>query len=478
MRLSTKHANQQTVEYIDFSGGVNLLKSPDQIDMKDLQKGENVEFDRMNGSLTKCPGLTPVFDAALPVHSLFMLGASSGLFSSGTDLYVTNLSTKTLLGSLTGTSKPHCAHFGDDTVIASGGTIQKYDGTLTTISDIYETVEQAPLADLVKIRDARVWTASNNSDEIILSATGDASKWRDISNDDSSGKRLQVGYKDGGHIVAWVEFGADLLVFKDNYKIFRVIGSYPNWSVKEVSDVSSCANKNCALQAENLALFLGMNGLQAVKTVQEYGDMQTTDVGEKINNYLEKNVSMTSAALWHLPTRRQVWAQSQSSGLVYMMSLLNGGITTRRFSEAINDVATWQSAVYICRGNKILELRDDVETDDGEDYVGIIIPKTLTTVNQLLLKRITIDTYNITSGAATLTISGSSIVLPLSSANSGDIAALDTDIAALDEDPVVTDSYTTTSKRLVYRAKKITPVVTISSGILSVRKIALDVVEV
>ena len=54
-------------------------------------------------------------------------------------------------------------------------------------------------------------------------------------NYDSSAKFLEVGYKDGGKLFGMINLSSDVLLVKDNRRLYRLNGEYPNWSLNEVS---------------------------------------------------------------------------------------------------------------------------------------------------------------------------------------------------------------------------------------------------
>ena len=469
-KLGTRHSTENKVTYDDFTAGLNLSKSPNQIDMNEFSRAENVEYDYLNGSIRKAAGLISVFDAGIPVESFFLMTAYSALFSSRGYLYSTNFSTMTQLGALTGSARPMYYKFGDAVIIASGGKLQKYENSTLT------TIDGSKTSNMIFVKSGRVITGSVTSDTLSYSAVGDAANWEDQPSIDSSGKELAIGYKDAGNITAMGTLSDDLIIFKDNGHVYRVSGDYPDWKVKEISRVGYCSNKDSVLQANNLLYFLGNDGIHAIKTVQEYGDMTIEDIGTKINSYIQENIDPTNCAIWHIPTQKQIWIQSQRSGVVFILHTNTGAFTTRRFAEAVNDVRFFNSHVYVARGNKILEISPDIATDDGVNFNGIITLKTIDTGNNLLLKRTNIDTYNLLASEATLVIG--KWVVPIGVNVTDDIAYLDDDIAAIDSDPVISTLYSQVDRRGVMRAKSLKPVITVTSGSLSLRRLTMNIVEV
>ena len=56
MRLSKKHANQQTISFKDFSGGLNTTKSTESIAPNELARAVNVCLDKSTGLMRTISG--------------------------------------------------------------------------------------------------------------------------------------------------------------------------------------------------------------------------------------------------------------------------------------------------------------------------------------------------------------------------------------------------------------------------------------
>ena len=62
MRLGCKHANQQTVVRADFSGGLNLATTADNIGENQLAECINMEVDHATGRLKTVAGTRAVVE--------------------------------------------------------------------------------------------------------------------------------------------------------------------------------------------------------------------------------------------------------------------------------------------------------------------------------------------------------------------------------------------------------------------------------
>ena len=139
--------------------------------------------------------------------------------------------------------------------------------------------------------------------------------------------------------------------------------------------------------------------------------------------------------------------------------------------EYITHVEEYDGTVYVSRGNKIYEVRDDISTDDGENVKSIVKLKEMRGMDRMVLKRIMIDLYSREEGDARLTIG--KLSMPLSKGQNDDIVALDYDIVALDTDAISGSEYVRLNKRCNYKLARIAPVITINQGALSVRRLSL-----
>ena len=64
---------------------------------------------------------------------------------------------------------------------------------------------------------------------------GDEETWLTNSSDESSGVFVEAGYKDGGQLLAMVNLSQDVLIIKNNRRVYRLSGEYPDWQMNEVS---------------------------------------------------------------------------------------------------------------------------------------------------------------------------------------------------------------------------------------------------
>lgn len=469
MRISAKH-EQTVLAYNDFSGGLNFTVGADAIADNQFSVAENVEYGALDGSLSKVAGFVPLVEMDGEIRTFLPLGFRDMLLVVGRSIYRSDYHNHQLIGECTGMSKPVIVPFGDAVYIASGEQIQKYkDGKLTTISD-------SPRAEYIFAQENRLVAVHSESRRMHFSGVLDALNWKEDDEAENAAKWIDIGDNDAGTIVAVGRLFQDLIIFTSTNKAFRLTGSYPNWAQLPLAKDAYATNFYSIVSARNALFFLGNMGFQAIQSTQMYGDMETVNVGRLINNFLTMNIQEETCSVWSLPTKWQIWIQPQESGLIYIFHTSNGAFTTRRMKGYITHVQEYDGTIYVSRGNKIYEVRDDISTDDGEDVKSIIKLKEMRTMDRMVLKRVLVDLYAREAGDAALAIGRLS--MPLLKAQTDDIVALDDDIVALDDDTIAGSEYVTLQKRCNYKLDRIAPVITIERGALSIRKVNLLVAGV
>ena len=150
MRLSAKH-EQRTVTYGNFTGGLNNTSVPEQIAENQLAECINMEFNRATGALETCCGTAMVFKAPTEVSVDWITydGINNKFIFADLrtrKLYKTSLVDMTgtvandceFIGTLTGNLKPKSVQWEDGTLIASGGKLQYWNGSiLKTLGSVF-----------------------------------------------------------------------------------------------------------------------------------------------------------------------------------------------------------------------------------------------------------------------------------------------------------------------------------------------------
>lgn len=467
-----------------FDGGIVKRKSAEGLAENEMQQCENFMFDYLTGSLTTRPGLTMKFNASVNIDTLFNAG-NYWLFSSGTTLYKTDLTTKSTVGTLSGSGTPVYSLYNNMVLIASGGALQAYDGaTFTTTT--------SPNCDIVFERSAqtgRVIIARAGYDHLIYSSTGDAtssSAWTiNQPTNPASAYDLPIGYQDGCTISSIVPLSTDILVFKrasttaNKNRVYRVVGE-PTFSTGGVylqSTNADCINRYSALQAGNNVYFIGFNGLKAFETKIQYGGIgeTPTETGININTYLVKNLD-SSCKIWHIQNLKQLWIKFQNSPYVFVFHYLTGAFTMFNFYTTISDVATSSLQTYVAKGQKIYLFDSSASTDDGTVIKASFKGKRfVTTKRAIVLKRIIFNANNIFTGSASFTVGSYS--LPISMASSSPLLKGNTTLLHGNTSPLFSGQLMSINKRMSARMKYFEPTLIVNSGGLAMRNIQLDVEE-
>lgn len=365
-----------TFESGGFPLGLDWSTSPENIPDGALVQAEQCEYDHADGSLRTVEGVVIKFDAGVPVETMFYDHKNAiYLFSSGNSLYKTDLATKTLVGTLTGSSKPIYCSFGDVVLIASGGLLQTLSGgsTLTTING------SPPVSHYVTGRQGRVVAFSLASDVVNYSSIGDYTNWTNTSNDPSSGQFLDVGYKDPGNVIA-VDFLAQvLLVYKAYGRAYQVIGEpgESGFSCLMISETASCLSANATCNVDGKSYYVGQAGFMSLTPTDRYSKIEPTESGLNINAWIARNID-SNCRLWHVQSKKQIWCKTQADKRVYLYHYIprysdgRGAWTARQFSIDLNDVCCVGSSVYVAYGNKIGLLSKTTDLDDAMQIQTVI----------------------------------------------------------------------------------------------------------
>lgn len=356
MRLGVKHQNQQSVTFEDFSGGLNTSTSASDIQKNQLSAAVNVEVDHATGRLKTVAGTTDIllfrhiFAAAYDTinNVLLLVKEDKTVYTVDSVWNVSNS-----LGELNGELYPACTSWEDGLLIASGGKLQYFNGaTLETISD-------SPDSTGVYVRAGRVLVTDENN--VRYSGVGDETNWTEETNDDSSSKFVEAGYKDGGKLIGMINLSSDILLIKDNRRLYRLSGEYPNWQINEVSRNADISGRMSYCAVADSVFILGRNSVQNIQTTADYGDMKLQNVSELITNDIQNLPPNT--LLRYVPPLSQIWAISGKS--VLMFDLVTNSWYKREFNSPVIDVISIGSDVLIIKQDRISKL-DETSFEDAE----------------------------------------------------------------------------------------------------------------
>ena len=334
---SNKHNNgrevlAQKVFYSSFDGGLNLSASPETIAKNELLDAVNVEISHSTGRLKVRGGLVWLnrfslesgdsVDEVIPIQGsedFLMLSKSKKLFHymNGV-IYNTGFSLDSSLSNM------NAAMWDNVILLAYGLALEK----LTIENNIYNwspiAISDAPTnCRYVFVRNGRVGVVDGDN-TIRYSAVGDCESWVDDPDDDSSGKFLDVGYKDGMKITAVCPLSKDLIVFKSSLEapdcgtVFRVVGDYPDWQVVEAVHNTGTYNYKTVKIVSNDVFYVTESGLATLSTVMEYGDVKMNWIDRKVSEALTSLIT-SSAQLWKVASKNQLWlAPSETDDLIWV----------------------------------------------------------------------------------------------------------------------------------------------------------------
>lgn len=395
------------ISFGDFTGGMNTAQPGTQIAENEAQLIENYEFDynrlRTRGGLS-APLVILEDDEIESFYwdevtgCCLIFGSTPAIEENRAKVYFVDFSNEVKeVGILAGRSRPVCCKFGGDIFIASGGHLQVYDyETLTTIEGSY-------LCDSVTERSGCILTTHQGDDNIQYSSVGDAKSeeaWIDISNDDSSAKFLEVGYKDDGDIITLKAMAGDLLVFKSNGRIYAVSGEYPSWSVQQIGEHSNAESvqKSIEIVGSNIA-FITKDGIRTVDTVQTYGNFTVNELGYKINKSLSEKIYKPMC--WNLISKRQLVIapdfMERSRLFVYQYNMGAGYILT--FPEPISDMAESSNGVIVAIGNRLHRWSFEETTDTGAPIKTRLVTRKLQTAVKFFTRKYDVNISGEKDGA-------------------------------------------------------------------------------
>ena len=379
--LSTKHPRQQQVSLIDFSGGLNTSASMSGLQPNQLSDVLNMELDSVTNKLKTVAGTIDVMTVSgvtIWAAAWDEINKKMILVDTAKRVYATNFTggLGNSLGTLTGNLYPVTANWESGLLIASGGKLQYYNGTAIV------TLTASPNSQSVYTRASRVIVTTDN--EVHYSGVGDETNWEEDSNDDASAAWVEAGYKDGGKFIGMVNLSQDILILKNNRRVYRLSGEYPEWSITEVSRNLECVGRRSFAAMAGNVFVLGKTEVQVLEPTSDYGDVKPQNVGSVIGREL---INLpTDAIVRYVPPLGQMWFIG-NAGQVLTFDTNHTAWFKRRFNSAVIDVIPVGATVYIIKPDRISKLEDSIFTDNGAALPWRFQAKRLESHNEYLLKR-------------------------------------------------------------------------------------------
>jgi hypothetical protein len=277
-----------------------------------------------------------------------------------------------------------------------------------------------------------------------------------------------------------------LIVLKSSGVPYRVTNEDDFTQIRVVAAAEKVYawNYYCGLTVGNRCYFIGKEGFESFSTVTAYGAVKVDEPspGYFINSRIALD-SDSSARLWHVPTRKQIWVKTKNDKFVYIYhyNLMANGVagswTRRTFTHQINDVFTKGKDVFIFYGGMLGQLDETTDLDDGVPVGGQIITKRkMPTQKKYVIDYFKYTSYNILPGDAVVEISTKSYPHSLTSGDSliyGDESPI-----YGDESPIYGEQFTTIRKNLQKRCNYLEGKITINRGRIAIREFIVQAEEV
>lgn len=229
------------------------------------------------------------------------------------------------------------------------------------------------------------------------SSVGDVLDWNDSSDIDSSSKSIDIGYKEGekeqAYIAGACALSSDIVIIKNDGKVYRLAGNYPDWELKEVARNITCLNPECYVAVQDNVFITGREGIFVLQTTTDYGDVQPTNIANGIVSLLGI-LSIEKSYMRFIPSLNQIWIAGQDNRFI-CYDLTFKAFFQRRFNSSVNDVCHYKSYCLLARNHKITELmegiyHDEMYSSDESEMEWYVEGKSHTSLYDFLLKRIRI----------------------------------------------------------------------------------------
>jgi hypothetical protein len=494
-KLAVKHFNQESLGFVDFSGGLQLSKPPESIEQNEMQAAKNFEFAADTGLLKVRGGLEPIYNFDYPIRDIFpVAGGNAALVRAGDSLYHLVGGVAKYLGEVDGDLPGTFEYFGEqgDVAMVFGAHLFLFDNSAQSLKKV-ESIGSPTAANSIYYRSGRIAVTQIGSDEIKYSGIGDPEQWEHDPENMQRAQFVTVGYLDGCMMAAIGQMVGEVIVFKcppgqpDNGIIYRLQGEPGNWAIIQHSKGASAWNSNALTVVANNMLFITREGMSSLATAMEYGDFRLAWAGAKINPKIALQLN-DKCRLWHIPIKGQVWLwDGHSRGVwVYHYQIGEGAWTTYEFPEPPQAAAAVNNRTYFGMGNTVYELNEAstadniTRVDTGEtsrvNIDALWMPKTLVRPNQILVKKIRTNYLSTDTANPRVNIEG--FIVPLPAQGTGDIAAADKDILVEDFDPLVPSTTYTSRIRCNIRRWDVTPMIEVTNGLFQLSSLHLDMAEV
>lgn len=413
VRKRSKHQSS-VVAFANLIGGINISQVGEQIGENEMQACENFVYGKDSKRLVGRGGIstTPTktfgfyikdmyFDIDVKLMMVFLVNGEIRIIENNADRY---------LGQLSGNDLPICCKFQNKLWIASGGHLQYYDyGESKSLF----TVSESPICNIVFQRMARLAVVKTGSDIITYSAIGDGTKWEHNDNDDSTAQFLEIGYGDSGDIVSVVPLATDLIILKSNGLVYQFSGDKATntWTVNNIGSLADIVGINTATNIGNNVVFISNRGLKSIATTMDYGNIATSDIGDKFNGLITNK--LFEPRVFHLKRHSTILIRPTNnwSFFVAFNYLLNAA-TVLRFGIPISSVVETADGVFVASKNGLFKWANEFVNDSGVSIKYLLKPRDIIGADELLVKYIDTKFSSDRSGEAVVKTDKLSVKTP------------------------------------------------------------------
>lgn len=316
------------------------------------------------------------------------------------------------IGYTTGQSVPMFAKFQDKVWIASGDMLQYYD------YDQLYTVTSSPTCDIVFQRFSRLAVGLTGSDRITFSAVGDGTSWENITDSsqgppDSSAAWLDVGYGDSGDILSIIPLATDLLFIKSNGMIYQLTGDAlpETWTVTRLATDTDPIGKSTAQSIGQSVIYLSRRGLKTLATTMDYGNIATSDIGDKFNGLLTND--MWEPQMFNLRRHSMLMIRPTSDKKYWVAyNYLLGAATEIDFSVPVTSITETVDEIYLTSEYKVLRWGNEYTTDNGYPIDYEMKPRDVISTEEMLVKSIDTKFTSDHAGIADVLTSSLKVEMP------------------------------------------------------------------
>lgn len=276
--------------------------------------------------------------------------------------------------------------------ILHNGTIAK-DGTIPYRYKIYEVTFGGTEVEISR---------ETTTDTVTTTTTvKNYSGWEDDSNDDSTSKWLEIGYKDDGDILKAMPIAGDIAVFKTNGRVYTVSGEYPNWNVQQVAEHTDVANADAIVDVGSDIVFMTKLGLKSLQTTAMYGNFTTNETARKINRNLMGDVE--NSRTYNLIRKRQLIIfpnteddEHKKDCYCYQYDL--GAGVFMHFDVPIEDMVDAKNEVLVASGGSIMRWSFDYKDDNGTPIEQEIVTKEISSSSRLYSRKVDVGVKGTEAG--------------------------------------------------------------------------------